>query len=210
MMNLTDEKIIEMAVDHLGICYDRMPHGVLMFARALLATPPAAALAPVAKPYRYSAFENFTVREVSPTPSTPAPKNCQTGWADFCKASQHDGVACPADSCDIDDGVRKDHAPSTPAPVASEHCKCNRPYHDLDCPIAIKAMSAAPPTRPGADDDLVELLRSIRTEFGAVGSRDVDVRAQQQRIDKAIAMLAPQPSEKEDQVIAAKQQGDAS
>lgn len=64
--------------------------------------------------------KTFYTDAAAPTPSTPAPKNCQTGWADFCKASQHDGVACPSDSCDIDDGVRKDHAPSTPAPMASD------------------------------------------------------------------------------------------
>lgn len=34
-------------------------------------------------------------------------RHCQTGWADFCFASRKDGVACPFDSCDIDDGIRK-------------------------------------------------------------------------------------------------------
>jgi hypothetical protein len=33
-------------------------------------------------------------------------RHCQTGWADFCFASRKDGVACPWDSCDIDDGIR--------------------------------------------------------------------------------------------------------
>jgi len=34
-------------------------------------------------------------------------KNCQTGRSDNCLASKADGVVCPEDSCDIDDGVRK-------------------------------------------------------------------------------------------------------
>jgi hypothetical protein len=37
---------------------------------------------------------------------------------------------------------------------------------------------------------LIALLQAIRPEFGAVGSRDVDVRAQRDRIDAAIPMLA--------------------
>lgn len=37
----------------------------------------------------------------------PTPKNCQTGYADICAAGAQDGVACPADSCDVDDGIRK-------------------------------------------------------------------------------------------------------
>lgn len=32
--------------------------------------------------------------------------HCQNGRADFCLASQRDGVICPEDSCDIDDGIR--------------------------------------------------------------------------------------------------------
>jgi hypothetical protein len=38
--------------------------------------------------------------------SKPAVRNCQTGWADFCLMAKHDGVTCPSESCDIDDGVR--------------------------------------------------------------------------------------------------------
>jgi hypothetical protein len=33
-------------------------------------------------------------------------KHCQNGWADFCLAGRVDGIACPFDSCDIDDGIR--------------------------------------------------------------------------------------------------------
>lgn len=38
--------------------------------------------------------------------SKPAVRNCQTGWADFCLMAKHDGVTCPSESCDIDDGIR--------------------------------------------------------------------------------------------------------
>ncbi|MCT9072799.1 hypothetical protein N6G06_15675 [Cupriavidus gilardii] len=31
-------------------------------------------------------------------------KDCQHGYADICAAGARDGVACPVDSCDIDDG----------------------------------------------------------------------------------------------------------
>lgn len=46
---------------------------------------------------------------------------------------------------------------------------------------------------------LVGLLRNLRTTFGAVRSRDVEVRAQQKNIDAAIAMIeaiaAPLPQQ---------------
>jgi len=49
----------------------------------------------------------------------------------------------------------------------------------------------------GADElaELLSLLREIRPSHGDVGTRDVDVTAQQARIDRAIALLSqPQPS----------------
>ncbi|WP_336357293.1 hypothetical protein [Stenotrophomonas muris] len=36
-------------------------------------------------------------------------EHCQNGFADICLASQRDGVICPEDSCDIDDGIRHNH-----------------------------------------------------------------------------------------------------
>lgn len=42
-------------------------------------------------------------------------RHCQSGNKDVCRAGQRDGVACPDDSCDIDDGVRKPDAPATAA-----------------------------------------------------------------------------------------------
>lgn len=47
-------------------------------------------------------------RKLAPVSARVA-KDCQSGLADVCKASQRDGVVCPAESCDIDDGVRRDH-----------------------------------------------------------------------------------------------------
>jgi hypothetical protein len=41
----------------------------------------------------------------------------------------------------------------------------------------------------GWQKDLIQLLISIRPKFGAIGSRDVDVRKQQEQIDAAIAIL---------------------
>lgn len=52
---------------------------------------------------------------LSPQPSPgsqDAPRcaeHCQNGFADICLASQRDGVICPEDSCDIDDGIRHNH-----------------------------------------------------------------------------------------------------
>lgn len=38
-------------------------------------------------------------------------------------------------------------------------------------------------------EDLINLLQALRPQFGAVGSRDVDVRNRQEQIDSAIALL---------------------
>lgn len=40
-------------------------------------------------------------------------EHCQNGRADICLAGSRDGICCPEDSCDIDDGTRQ----SSPAPV---------------------------------------------------------------------------------------------
>jgi hypothetical protein len=52
---------------------------------------------------------------------------------------------------------------------------------------------AAPSAQPAASD-MITLIRSLRPEFGAVGSRDVDVRAKQEAVDRVIAALASQPA----------------
>ena len=38
----------------------------------------------------------------------PEVEDCQTGRSDICRAGKQDGIICPDDSCDIDDGSRKD------------------------------------------------------------------------------------------------------
>ncbi|HEX8883152.1 MAG TPA: hypothetical protein VF797_01530 [Noviherbaspirillum sp.] len=62
------------------------------------------------------------------------------------------------------------------------HCRCT------------PAVTTASASTDNAE--LVELLKAIRPSFGAVGSRDVDVAAQQKRIDRAVELLgrAPAPS----------------
>lgn len=122
-------------------------------------------------------------------PSTPAPKNCQTGWADFCKASQHDGVACPADSCDIDDGVRKDHALSTPAPVAMTDAQIVEIYDEFYTqeddresghilPFARALLAATPLTRPDVSDmlspDEIEDFARAADDFTECGETSTD------------------------------------
>ncbi|WP_316150099.1 hypothetical protein [Cupriavidus sp. BIC8F] len=47
-----------------------------------------------------------------------APKDCQHGYGDICAAGARDGVVCPEDSCDIDDGIRA--APSASAQQADD------------------------------------------------------------------------------------------
>nr|WP_313510262.1 hypothetical protein [Stenotrophomonas geniculata] len=64
---------------------------------------------------RTSMTEHWNTRALSARPSPGgqgAPRcaqHCQNGFADICLASQRDGVICPEDSCDIDDGIRHNH-----------------------------------------------------------------------------------------------------
>lgn len=64
---------------------------------------------------RTSMTEHWNGRALSAQPSPGgqgAPRcaqHCQNGFADICLASQRDGVICPEDSCDIDDGIRHNH-----------------------------------------------------------------------------------------------------
>jgi hypothetical protein len=47
--------------------------------------------------------------------------------------------------------------------------------------------------KPAVPDDLIELLRELRPNYGDVGSRDVDVTERQRKIDAAIALLSAAP-----------------
>ena len=58
------------------------------------------------------------LRQHTPNPFAVSEKpraegDCQNGFGDVCKASKADGVVCPDDSCDIDDGIRQTTASPT-------------------------------------------------------------------------------------------------
>jgi len=48
--------------------------------------------------------------------------HCQNGSGDICLAGNRDGIACPHDSCDIDDAVRPDPRTTNP----NEQCPHGR------------------------------------------------------------------------------------
>jgi hypothetical protein len=58
-----------------------------------------------------------------------------------------------------------------------------------ECDRALNGRAA----KPAVPDDLVELLRELRPNYGDVGSRDVDVTEKQRKIDAAIALLSAAP-----------------
>jgi hypothetical protein len=93
--------------------------------------------------------------------------HCQNGRADVCLASQRDGVICPEESCDIDDGVRADHTKAAPAAVAGgeAECSCDELTQEADgsisglCSVCLeylrpKPVQAAP--QEGEDEDDTE------------------------------------------------------
>jgi hypothetical protein len=75
-----------------------------------------------------------------------------------------------------------------PCPMGGSVCRF--PNREQMRAALLAAHSADARNGEGVAVELIELLRAIRPEFGAVGSRDVDVRAQQNRIDRAIELLA--------------------
>jgi len=95
------------------------------------------------------------------TNTAAKPKNCQTGWADICAAATQDNVTCPADSCDIDDGVRKliqaDAAQATlneaaVRELATEHChSVSSNGDDQECETAWEF----------TDDSLLDFTRAL-------------------------------------------------
>lgn len=62
--------------------------------------------------------------------SKPAAKSCQTGWGDICHMAKHDGITCPDDSCDIDDGIRA--APAQSAESIYQTCFLQGQWRDVD------------------------------------------------------------------------------
>jgi hypothetical protein len=84
----------------------------------------------------------------------------------------------------FDDGIAAGH------PLGRSYLDRDAEWADSDVVARLAAHSADARNGEGVAVELIELLRAIRPEFGAVGSRDVDVRAQQNRIDRAIELLA--------------------
>jgi Zn finger protein HypA/HybF involved in hydrogenase expression len=62
--------------------------------------------------------------------------------------------------------------------------------HNKKTEVLYKAPAVPVQAQPVAQDELAQLLHDLRPKFGAIGSRDVDVAAQQKRVDAAIAALA--------------------
>ncbi|MFL9904601.1 hypothetical protein PQR71_41820, partial [Paraburkholderia fungorum] len=77
------------------------------------------------------------------SPAVPAqsPKSCQTGWGDICHMAKHDGVVCPDDSCDIDDGVRA-------APAQSGEPVAYVPVHPRSGPLWANTVPTLDADRP--------------------------------------------------------------
>lgn len=77
----------------------------------------------------------------SPAAPAQSPKSCQTGWGDICHMAKHDGVVCPDDSCDIDDGVRA-------APVQSGEPVAYVPVHPRSGPLWANTVPTLDADRP--------------------------------------------------------------
>lgn len=77
-------------------------------------------------------------------------RHCQTGHADVCLAAQRDGVVCPADSCDIDDGGRVDHTKAAPPSQ----------------PVTDEAIEQSLRTPMGLDHTLRDLIRGDTASVG--------------------------------------------
>lgn len=62
----------------------------------------------------------YALAPIEQPAAAPIPKlHCQNS-GDVCLAGNRDGVCCPEDSCDIDDGVRKDPRMAQPAPSPAD------------------------------------------------------------------------------------------
>lgn len=63
-----------------------------------------------------------------PAPVVPLKEHCQNGRADICLAGSQDGICCPDDECDIDEGLRKAAQEKEPLLKAAGHiqtgCYC--------------------------------------------------------------------------------------
>ncbi|MFM0163914.1 hypothetical protein PQR39_26305 [Paraburkholderia sediminicola] len=133
-------------------------------------------------------WEAHTVFARAASPSVPAQssKSCQTGWGDICHMAKHDGVVCPDDSCDIDDGIRAAPAQSGEPVVCiapachqwdgTDTCTCER-QRAID---TLKRVATALP-----------VLKAMLAKEGLGG---VDV-ADELRADVQAILAAPQPAQ---------------
>lgn len=62
----------------------------------------------------------------------------------------------------------------------------------IDLAKEARALLAAQPASDARNNELLELLEQLKPNYGDVGSRDIDVTSQRNRIDAAIAALKDQ------------------
>lgn len=92
--------------------------------------------------------------------------HCQNGFGDICRASQRDGITCPHDSCDIDDGVRPTDAQLQAARNAA----------------ASEGAVAMPPSLGGDDEErLAAIGELIRTQDNRITAEPIFI-VQQKRM----------------------------
>lgn len=58
-------------------------------------------------------------------------------------------------------------------------------------PRRVILVYTAPPVRPLIPDEVIPLIESLKPEYGAPGSRDVDVTAKRDAVDAIIKLLRP-------------------
>lgn len=167
--------------------------------------------------YAWTAWQAALSAQPSPG-GQDAPRcaeHCQNGFADICLASQRDGVICPEDSCDIDDGVRRNHlAASQSAASVPQGCDaCHRTGirrndegRNVFCPDCdLGATYAGNPPQPspgGQGDALLDHARKLFDEMGMIADDDkcvailADALAARQPVRKAVAWIAEGDAER--------------
>jgi hypothetical protein len=85
----------------------------------------------------------------------------------------------------------RDPAPNASVPMAPSGPSITIQVGHHATPPKAEATQAAAGGEPDLRPILIRLLTALRPKFGAVGTRDVDVAAEQGAVDKAIAALTP-------------------
>lgn len=100
-------------------------------------------------------------------------KHCQNGYSDICLASQRDGVICPEDSCDIDDGIRHNHLaarqPVVAVPQGCDACdrtgiRQNDQGRNICCPDCDLGRACAGDTHQPVGEPVQRLVEAIEGE----------------------------------------------